>query len=211
MPDPHRPLAISQTGHPLVALSGNGSSGRPWRGDYTPPVAPVDPPNIVRVVLPDIQDVVALLPRDLADDENELLARSRLAFLNTQVTADIDDLDAAIDVLRARAAGTAAADPFGPRIRASSYEGLADAGDRAAEAGRLDLATVLALQYESGSIAADTGAAADPVPRAERRDPSGDLGARHGGDPATGPRSRGLRRARPVARGDDRDVVAGGR
>ena len=120
-------------------------------------MAPVDPPNIVRVVLPDIQDVVALLPRDLADDENELLARSRLAFLNTQVTADIDDLDAAIDVLRARAAGTAAADPFGPRIRASSYEGLADAGDRAAEAGRLDLATVLALQYESGSIAAEQG------------------------------------------------------
>ena len=38
-------------------------------------MAPVDPPNIVHVVLPDIQDVVALLPRDLADDENELLAR----------------------------------------------------------------------------------------------------------------------------------------
>ena len=113
--------------------------------------------NIVSVVLPDIQDVVASLPRDLADDEDELLARVRLMFLNTHVTAQIDDLDAAIGVLRARAAGNAAANPFGPRMRASSYEGLADAGSRALEAGRLDLATVLALQYESGCIAATQG------------------------------------------------------
>ena len=120
-------------------------------------MASVRPPNIVSVVLPDIQDVVAALPRDLADDEDELLARVRLAFLNTHVTAEIDDLDAAIGVLRARAAGNATANPFGPRIRASSYEGLADAGNRALDAGRLDLGTVLALQYESGCIAATQG------------------------------------------------------
>ncbi len=120
-------------------------------------MASVAEPNILSVVLPDIQDVVASLPRDLADDENELLARVRLMFLNTRVTAQIDDLDAAIGVLRARAAGNATANPFGPRIKASSYEGLVDAGNRALDAGRLDLATVLALQYESGSIAATQG------------------------------------------------------
>ena len=120
-------------------------------------MASVRPPNIISVVLPDIQDVVATLPRDLADDEDELLARVRLAFLNTHVTAEIDDLDAAIGVLRARAAGNATANPFGPRMRASSYEGLADIGNRALDAGRLDLATVLALQYESGCIAATQG------------------------------------------------------
>ena len=120
-------------------------------------MASVPPPSIVNIVLPDIRDVVAALPRDLADDEGELLARVRLAFLNTHVTADIDDLDAAIGVLRRRAAGNATANPFGPRIRASGYEGLADAGHRALDAGRLDLATVLALQYESGCIAASQG------------------------------------------------------
>ena len=87
-------------------------------------MASAAPRNIVNVVLPDIQDVVASLPRDLADDEDELLARVRLAFLNTHVTADIDELDAAIEVLHARAAGHATANPFGPRIKASSYVGL---------------------------------------------------------------------------------------
>ena len=120
-------------------------------------MASVPPPNIISVVLPDIEDVVAALPRGLADDEDELLARVRLAFLNTHVTAEIDDLDTAIGVLRGRAAGNATANPFGPRIRASSYEGLADSGNRALDAGRLDLATVLALLYESGCIAATQG------------------------------------------------------
>ena len=41
----------------------------------------------------------------------------------------------------------------GPR----ATKGLADAGNRALDAGRLDLATVLALQYESGCIAATQG------------------------------------------------------
>ena len=72
-------------------------------------MAAVPQPNIVSVVLPDIQDVLAVLPRDLADDEDELLARVRLTFLNTHATAEIEDLDAAIGVLRARAAGNATA------------------------------------------------------------------------------------------------------
>jgi hypothetical protein len=109
-------------------------------------VASAAPRNIVNVVLPDIQDVVASLPRDLADDEDELLSRVRLAFLNTYATAAIDELEAAIAVLHARAAGNATANPFGPRVKASSFEGLADAGHRALDVGRLDLATVLALQ-----------------------------------------------------------------
>ena len=174
-------------------------------------MASVAVPNIVSVVLPDIQDVVAAIPRDLADDEDELLARVRLAFLNTHVSADIDDLDAAIGVLRARAAGNASANPFGPRIKASTYEGLADAGNRAVDAGRLDLATVLALQYESGCIAATQGRRLILFLGLNGRDPSGDLGVRHGRDPTARPWSRGLRRARPVAGADDRDIVAGGR
>ena len=44
-----------------------------------------------------------------------------------------------------------------PESKASSYAGLADAGSRAFDAGRLDLTTVLALQYESGCIAATQG------------------------------------------------------
>jgi hypothetical protein len=120
-------------------------------------VASSAPRTNLTLGLPDIQDVVAVLPRDLADDEDELLARVRLAFLNSHVTANIDDLESAIDILRARAAGNPTANPFAPRIKASSYEALADAGQRALDAGRLTLGTVLALQYESGCIAAKQG------------------------------------------------------
>jgi hypothetical protein len=120
-------------------------------------MASVAPHNVITAVLPEIQDVVAAVSRDLATDEDELLARVRLAFLNTHVTADAADLDAAIEVLRARAAGDETVNPFGTRIRASSYEALAAAANRALDAGRLDLATVLALQYETGCIAATQG------------------------------------------------------
>ena len=174
-------------------------------------MASVAQPNIVSVVLPDIQDVVASLPRDLADDEDELLARVRLMFLNTHVTAQIDDLDAAIGVLRARAAGNATANPFGPRIRASSYEGLVDAGNRALDAGRLDLATVLALQYESGCIAATQGRRLILFLGLNAAIRRAIWELAHRRDPTAGPWPRGLRRARPVAGADDRDVVAGGR
>jgi hypothetical protein len=113
--------------------------------------------NVITVVLPTIDDVLAAIPPGLVSDEAELRTRLRLALLNTRVSADADDLEAAIEVLRARAAGENAADPFGKRITAASFERLADTADRALADGRLDLPMVLALQYASGSIAAAQG------------------------------------------------------
>ena len=113
--------------------------------------------NVITVVLPSMDDVLAAIPAGLLSDEPDLRARLRLALLNTQVSADADDLEAAIGVLRARAAGETAGDPFGKRIRAESYEELADLADRALADRRLDLPMVLALQYASGSIAAARG------------------------------------------------------
>jgi hypothetical protein len=112
--------------------------------------------NVITVVLPDLEEIVAGIPEEFAD-EDELPARIRLAFLNTHVSAGADDLDAAIARLRARASGDLGEDPFGGRIRADSFEGLANAADRALAADRLDLATVLSLQFESGYIAATLG------------------------------------------------------
>ena len=110
--------------------------------------------NVITVVLPTMDDVLGAIPGGLDTEEPEFRARLRLALLNTQVSADADDLEAAIEVLRARAAGESAGDPFGKRIQAGSFEQLADAADRALAEGRLDLPMVLALQYASGSIAA---------------------------------------------------------
>src|SRR4029078_4322642 len=81
----------------------------------------------------------------------------RLALLTTQVSPDADDLEAAIEVLRARAAGESAGDPFGKRIRAETFRELAPVAARAVAEERPDLPTVLALQYASGSIAAAQG------------------------------------------------------
>ena len=61
--------------------------------------------NAITLVLPEIESVIAALAADLADSQDELRARVRLAYLSTMVAADSDDLEAAIDVLRARAAG----------------------------------------------------------------------------------------------------------
>ncbi|HET9083370.1 MAG TPA: helix-turn-helix domain-containing protein [Candidatus Limnocylindrales bacterium] len=113
--------------------------------------------NVITVVLPSMDDVLAAIPAGLVSDEPDLRARLRLALLNTQVSADADDLEAAIEVLRARAAGESSGDPFGKRIPAESFEQLADTADRALAHGRLDLPMVLALQYASGSIAAARG------------------------------------------------------
>jgi PucR C-terminal helix-turn-helix domain len=120
-------------------------------------VATTTPPNVIAAVLPEIDTVVAALPADLADSEDELRLRVRLAYLNAHVLADCDDLEAAIKVLRARAAGDEVQDPFGEPIEADSYEELVDVADRALSHGRLDLMTVLALQYRSGAIAALQG------------------------------------------------------
>jgi hypothetical protein len=120
-------------------------------------VGTTTPPNVIAAVLPEIETVVAGLPADLADSQDELRSLVRLAYLNTHVAADADDLDAAIRVLRARAAGDQAQDPFGERIEADSYEALVEVADRALAEGRLDLMVVLALQFESGAIAARQG------------------------------------------------------
>jgi hypothetical protein len=113
-------------------------------------------PNVIAAVLPDLQEIAAKIPPVFAD-EDELEARLRLAFLNAHVDAATVDLEAAIDVLRTRAAGDPQGNPFGPRIHADTFEGLAAAADRALAAGRLDLATVLSLQFESGYLAAVRG------------------------------------------------------
>ena len=163
------------------------------------------------VVLPDIQDVVGSLPRDLADDEDELLARVRLDVPEHPRHGADRRSRAAIAVLRARAAGNATANPFGPRMKASSLRGSGRRRAPGARRGTTRPRDRPRAPVRVGQHRRDAGSAADPVPRAQRGDPSGDLGARHGRDPATGPRPRGLRRARSVARADDRDVVAGGR
>ena len=113
--------------------------------------------NAITLVLPEIESVIAALAADLADSQDELRARVHLAYLSTMVAADSDDLEAAIDVLRARAAGDQAANPFGRRVKADSYDDLVEVADRAIAEGDLDLTTVLALQYQSGAIAAMEG------------------------------------------------------
>ena len=113
-------------------------------------------PNVITLVLPDLRAVLAGIPGEFVD-EDELDARVRLAFLNTHVSAGPDDLESAIAVLRSRASGNLGTNPFGARIHARSFVGLADAADRALASGRLDLATVLSLQFESGYIAATRG------------------------------------------------------
>ena len=87
----------------------------------------------------------------------ELRARVELAYLTTYVDADAGDLEAAIAALRGRAGGDEAAAPFGARVAATKFDDLVADAHRAVETGRLDLDTVLALQFESGSIAAAQG------------------------------------------------------
>ena len=109
------------------------------------------------LALPEVDAVIAALPADLVDSESDLRARVRLARLNTEVGADASDLQAAIDLLRSRAAGELDASPFGDPIHAETFDELVDIGERALAGGRLDLATVLALQHEAGAIAARQG------------------------------------------------------
>jgi hypothetical protein len=113
--------------------------------------------NVISLVLPEIETVIAALAPGMADSRDELRARVRLAYLCTMVAADSDDLEEAIDVLRARAAGDQAVNPFGDRVKADSYDDLVEVADRAVAEGDLDLMTVLALQYQSGAIAAVQG------------------------------------------------------
>ena len=115
-----------------------------------------DPPGFIDLVLPDPEDVVAGAPSNLASVE-ECRARVQLAYAMAHARATADDLEAVITVLQARAGGTDAVDPFGPRVPAESFEALAERADRAHADGRLDLPTALSLLSASGSIAAQQG------------------------------------------------------
>ena len=113
--------------------------------------------NVITDVLPDIDAVIAALPDGLVDAPEELRARVELAYLTTYVDADAGDLEVATAALRARAGGDQVAAPFGARIAAPTFDALVAEAHRAVDTDRLDLDTVLALQFESGSIAAAQG------------------------------------------------------
>ena len=152
------PIAIpGKSASPRLRGYGNGALGPAEPGAYTARVGTTAPRNVITAVLPDVEDVIAAVPAGLVADERHLHARVRLAFLSTHVAADADDLEAAVEILRDRATGRTASDPFAMRIRADTYQALADIADRTLAEGRLDLSTVLALQYASGSIAATEG------------------------------------------------------
>ena len=192
--------SVDCRGHAVVAPDGR------TLGDS---VATTTPPNVIAAVLPEIETVVAALSADLADSQDELRVRVRLAFLNTHVAADADDLEAAIKVLRARAAGDEAQDPFGERIEADSYDALVEVADRAVAHGDLDLMTVLALQYQSGAIAAMQGRRLAPVPWRQCGHPPLDVGARGGRAGPTRRRAGAVHRAWSMADAVDPAVVAG--
>ena len=109
---------------------------------------------IADVVLPDFETVIAAVPADLAESEDELAARVRLAYAYARSTRDLAAIEAAIGILRARVAGDMQVDPFGPRVHAEKFGDLADIADRMVDAGEMDVASALAILFEVGSIAA---------------------------------------------------------
>src|SRR5262245_19585783 len=113
--------------------------------------------SIVDLVLPPIDAVVAGVPADLVESEDELRARIRLSYANARVLATSADLDESIAILRAPATGDRSVDPFGRRITVDTFDALADRAEEALAQGQLDLATVLSLMYEAGTIAAQHG------------------------------------------------------
>jgi hypothetical protein len=113
--------------------------------------------NVITRVLPEIDAVVDALAAAPDEDRAELRVRVRLAYLSTYVSAETVDLASAVEALRALAAGDTSQAPFGAPVEAQSFDDLVAAADRALAEGRLDLATVLALQHESGAIAARQG------------------------------------------------------
>ncbi len=113
--------------------------------------------NVITDVLPDIDAVIAALTKGQVGGAEGLRARVEFAYLTAQVDADAGEVEAAIAVLRARAGGDDVAASFGPPVAAANFDDLVAAAQRAFATNRLDLATVLALQFESGSIAAAEG------------------------------------------------------
>jgi hypothetical protein len=113
--------------------------------------------SIVDLVLPPLDEIVAGVPADLVESEEELRARIRLAYANARVLATAGDLDEAIGLMRARASGGRTVDPFGRRFDADTFERLADQAEGSLKTGPLELSTVLSLMYQSGRIAAQHG------------------------------------------------------
>lgn len=113
--------------------------------------------TLLHEALPSAATLVAVVPGDLADDDAELAARIRISVAGYHAATTSDELETAIAILQARAIGDEAEDPFGPRVRADSYAGLADAAERAVADDALDLETVLAILFESGAVAALQG------------------------------------------------------
>ena len=112
---------------------------------------------IADVVLPDIDTVIASVPADLAESEDELAARVRLAYAFTHATRDVAPIDSAIADLRARVVGESEEDPFGARVHAETFGALADIADRLVEANTMDVPAALAILFEAGSLAATQG------------------------------------------------------
>ncbi len=127
--------------------------------------------NVITAALPDLEAILDALPDEPGVPPEELRARTRLAYLQSQVAADADALEAAIDVLRARAAGDARRRPVRPArqrrdLRCPRRVGRSRDGRRAARPADRPRPAV-----RVGRDRRQAGAATDPVPRRQRRSP----------------------------------------
>ena len=136
------------------------------------------PHAIADVVLPDIETVIAAVPADLAESEDELAARVRLAYAYTRSTRDVAAIEAAIAILRARVVGESGRTRSGRACTPSRSPALADIADRPVDAGTMDVPVRARDPVRGGVDRRDPGPAADPVPRAQQRDPARDVGPR---------------------------------
>src|SRR4029078_7442173 len=77
-------------------LHGSGNlRGRPiGMPPYTRSMGATASRNVITVVLPNMDDVLAAIPAGIASEDPELRARLRLALLNTQVSGGAEDLGA---------------------------------------------------------------------------------------------------------------------
>ena len=157
------------------------------------------PHAIADVVLPDIETVIAAVPADLVESEDELAARVRLAYAYTRSTRDVEAIEAAIGILRARVAGDMRDDPFGPRVHAESF---ADARGRSRTGRSTRAGWTWRPRSRScsrrASIAATQGRRLILFLGAQQRDPARDVGPRDRGD-----RPRGDLASEPLRRGRD--------
>ena len=92
-----RGTAASRASTPLgspvperLHASGNLRGGPIGTPAYTRRMGATAMRNVITVVLPTIDDVLAAIPDGVVSDEPDLRARLRLALLNTQISADAD-------------------------------------------------------------------------------------------------------------------------